>query len=336
MIIGKYIRKLLNDRQRVVLPGFGNLEVREVSGEVSKSGSKINPPGLTVRFDKGFSKDDSLLAAYLAAGEGMQEEEARQRILELIDAIKFSLDKGESYTLLETGTLWKDDNGKIHFQVASDWVLEPEQYGLDSLDLLELEDLPIEEEKPGDIQLDIPEKPVKKPVVRVSGSMAQRQPEEKRSRHTRRWRVIWMIAGVLVVVLAVLLLLPTDRKNPPVDLHPRTENSQVEETKTETGTPVPDQQVSDTEAAVPEPAEPEPPVEVLNYHIIVGSFKHLHNASDKQDDLNARGFQAEMMITENRMYRVSIGSYATVQEAEKALSGLKSEPGLESCWILSN
>jgi len=97
-----------------------------------------------------------------------------------------------------------------------------------------------------------------------------------------------MIAGVLVVVLAVLLLLPTDRKNPPVDLHPRTENSQVEETKTETGTPVPDQQVSDTEAAVPEPAEPEPPVEVLNYHIIVGSFKHLHNASDKQDDLNAR------------------------------------------------
>jgi cell division protein FtsN len=55
-----------------------------------------------------------------------------------------------------------------------------------------------------------------------------------------------------------------------------------------------------------------------------------------QDELKARGLQAEMMITENRMYRVSIGSFATEQDAEKALSGIKTKPGLESAWILSN
>lgn len=336
MIIGKYIRKLLNDRQRVVFPGFGSLEVKDITGELSKSGRKLNPPGLTVRFDKGFSKDDGLLAALLVAGEGMQEDEAKQRILEMIDSIKFALDKGESYTLLDTGTLWKDDNGKIHFQLVSDWLLDPEQYGLDALDLLELEDLPDEEEKPETVQPVVPEKPVQKPVARVSGRIPQKQPEEKSNRRIQRWRVIWMIAGFLVVVLVVLLLIPSDRNKVPLDMFPPVETQPRQQTDRETSSPVPDQQVHAPLPAEPEAAEPEVVEEVLNFHIIAGSFKHLRNASDKQDELKARGFQAEMMITENRMYRVSVGSYATEQEAERALSGMKSEPGLESAWILSN
>ena len=52
--------------------------------------------------------------------------------------------------------------------------------------------------------------------------------------------------------------------------------------------------------------------------------------------MNSRGFQAEVMITENRMYRVSVASYATKEEAEKELTNIKSEPGLQSCWLLSN
>ena len=335
MIIGKYIRKLLNDRQRVVLPGFGSLEVKDITGELSKSGSKLNPPGLAVRFDKGFSKDDGLLAALLVAGEGMQEDEARQRILEMIDSIKFALDKGESYTLLDTGTLWKDDNGKIHFQLASDWLLDPEQYGLDALDLLELEDLPDEEEKPEAVQPVVPEKPAQKPVARVSGRMPQKQPEEKSSRRIQRWRAIWMIAGALVVVLVVLLLIPSNRKTLPVDLTPRME-TQPQQTDAETGTPLPEKPSDDPISAEPEIEIPEVAEELLNFHIIAGSFRHLRNASDKQDELKSRGFQAEMMITENRMYRVSIGSYATEQEAERALAGIKVEAGLESAWILSN
>jgi len=36
------------------------------------------------------------------------------------------------------------------------------------------------------------------------------------------------------------------------------------------------------------------------------------------------------------MYRVSVASYATKEEAEKELRRLKSQPGLQSCWLLSN
>ena len=76
--------------------------------------------------------------------------------------------------------------------------------------------------------------------------------------------------------------------------------------------------------------------ETHTFFIIAGSFKNLKNASDLQDKLNARGFQAELMVTENRMYRVSVASYATKDEAEKGLYEITSEPGLKSCWLLSN
>jgi len=334
MIIGKYIRQLLIDRQRVVFPGFGSLEVKEISGGVSKSGSKINPPGLSVMFNKRFSKDDGMLANSLVAHEGMEEEEAKQRVLEMIDAIKFSLDKGESYLLLETGTLWKDDDGKVHFQVVSDWLLEPEQYGLESLDLLELDETPTEDMEGKDgvkIELDIPAQPAKKQVARVSLSAPRRQEAEKSRSRMLRLRAIWIIAGTLIVVLAVLIFIPSDRNKPPVQSIPQVQNQPVESSAAETLTPEPDQTAPETVQSEPEQVE-----EVLNVHIIAGSFKHLKNASDKQDDLKARGYPAEVMITTNRMYRVSVGSYATEGDAERALRELKSEPGLESCWVLSN
>jgi len=73
-----------------------------------------------------------------------------------------------------------------------------------------------------------------------------------------------------------------------------------------------------------------------NFFIIAGSFRHLQNASDLQDRLKARGYPAEILITENRMYRVSVSSYATKPEAEKALAGIKADRGLEASWLLSN
>ena len=97
MIIGKYVRALLDERKQVVLPGFGNLEVKMPEGAASHSGNRIDPPGISVKFDSGYSKDDGLLAGAIVAAEGMDGNEARQRVLELVDAIKFALDRGNSY-----------------------------------------------------------------------------------------------------------------------------------------------------------------------------------------------------------------------------------------------
>ncbi|MCK4748307.1 MAG: hypothetical protein KAT15_14755, partial [Bacteroidales bacterium] len=142
MIIGKHIKQLLAEGKRVILPGFGNLEIKESESGATPSGNRIDPPGLSIKFDAGFSKDDGILAAAYATGEGVDAEEAAQRVLELVDAIKFALDKGEAYPLTEAGTFSRDDDGKVRFETDPGWVLEPDQYGLESMDLLELDELP--------------------------------------------------------------------------------------------------------------------------------------------------------------------------------------------------
>lgn len=331
MIIGKYIRQLLNDSKRVVFPGFGNLEVKEVKGTVSQAGGKINPPGLSVKFDSGFSKDDGLLAATMVYGEGMKQEDADQRVLELIDAIKFALDKGEPFLLHETGTFLKDDNGKVHFQTVSDWVLEPDHYGLESLDLLELEELPKEESsrEAKVVQKAPPVAPVKADEPRSSG---------RSFRINNRWRAIYIVTGTLIVILAVLILVP--KKNTPIEAIPQNGQHQ-EENAAEEAVPGPQEnqtQPVEAQPAEQEPAEqePEPVAATSNYYIIAGSFKHLHNASEMQDQLKARGYKSEVLITENRMYRVTVASYGSEAEAERVLSGMKSEQGLKSAWVLSN
>jgi nucleoid DNA-binding protein len=144
--IGNSIRQLLEERKKVIFPGFGNLEIKEAGSGVSASGKRIDPPGPSIKFDNSFSKDDNLLATTLAEESGLDLEEARQQILELVDAIRFALDKGEPYSLENAGTFSRDDDGKIHFQPEKGWVVDPGQYGLESMDLLELEDLPEEKE----------------------------------------------------------------------------------------------------------------------------------------------------------------------------------------------
>ena len=346
MILGKYIRELLDEKKRVVLAGFGNLDIKTPDKSQSPSGSRIDPPGITVRFDSSYSKEDGLLASAYAEGEGLENDEAQQRVLELVDAIKFALDRGESYSLPETGTFARDDDGKVRFEVDPAWLLEPDQYGLESMELLELEELPPEEEmaeaeKAAPTTSTTSTAPTPEPAAKVT-PLAPAKPKPK----PRKWRVIWIVTFLLIIVLAVLILVPTQETENGERILKFWSRKPVEEVVDQNVTPPVDAEsgtveqdaaeVKETPLSADEPEE-QAPVEVThNYFIIAGSFSNLRNASDMQDQLKQKGFDAEVMITENRMYRVSVSSFATKAEGQKGLTEIKKKPGLESCWLLSN
>ncbi|MFH0757792.1 MAG: SPOR domain-containing protein [Bacteroidota bacterium] len=344
MTIGNTIRQLLEEGKKVILPGFGNLEITETGIGVPSSGKRIDPPGRAVKFDSSFSKDDGLVASTFAGNESMDPEEAGQQVLELVDVIKFAFDKGESWAVEGAGTFSRDADGKVHFQVEKGWILEPDQYGLESMDLIELEDEPPAgeaAEMPGEKEKVLPISP--KPAAPVH----EPRKNEKPKRRVNLWRVIWMIAGSLIAVLVVLIVVPAEKL-------------QIFEGRKDTEKSVPKEQPSaikeqpalkDTrEAAEPRAADTEKPVVAgpeqstppgdvpaeHRYFLIAGSFKNLANASELQDQLNARGYHAEVMFTENRMYRVSVASYINKKEAERGLEKIKSVPGLGNCWLLSN
>ena len=334
MIIGKYIKNLLEDRTRVILPGFGNLKVVLIEGKKTGTEKRLDPPGKSVKFDAGFSKDDGVLAEAVAAGEVLELEEANQRVLELVDAIKFSLDKGEDFVLPETGTFTRDADGKVHFIMDPAWVLEADLYGLESMELLELEDPQNEEEAVGDAGRE----------ARKSTGVTELAPPKPKPK-SNRYRVIWLVAAALIVVLVVLILIPSDEpdngerrrlfdRKPDREIVDQPEEAVEEQPAGEQEQAV-DPEALQQEAEV-EVEEPQVVEESPNFFIIAGSFSKLKNASDLQDQLNSKGYSAEVMITENRMYRVSVASFASKSEAERELNRIKTEPGLESSWLLSN
>lgn len=381
---------MLEEGRRVILPGFGTLHVGEqaaapVGGEV-----KLSPPGKKILFDQQHAIDDGILATAIAGGEKIDQEEARQRVLEMTDDIRLSLDKGEAHELHGAGSFHRDGDGKISFVPEAGWILEPDQFGLEAMDLLELE--PEEEKEPVAETAPAPEaledaapqsetrseekpepeaKPVSKPTGKAAAGptgkptsrpappppAAPTPPKEKKGRSLRP---VWIVAAVLVVILAVLLLLPAELTEGLGDMLPFGNDKPVVENP-ETGggdQHSEDQNVADLsgedQAGTEDGSDPgttegteaashaDSPVEVPaagqqdSYFIIAGSFTNVQNASDLKDQLLSVGFSPEIMITENRLYRVSVASFETKQEALDSIWQIRAHEGLEGVWLLSN
>ena len=169
--------------------------------------------------------------------------------------------------------------------------------------------------------------------------------------------MVWIVAALLVVVLAVLILLPTG---------PEGRDREVPQSETPTPRTDPDQAGTDDQAEAMEaataedtdeihaeqdaqPGETQPgdqPAETQAergqhaadraYCIIAGSFRHMANAIELQDQLKARGYPAEVMQTENRMYRVIVSAHDSKREAEQKLKQIRSQSGMENVWLLAN
>lgn len=81
----------------------------------------------------------------------------------------------------------------------------------------------------------------------------------------------------------------------------------------------------------------QPPVTVQtttngSFHVVVGSFRNAEYASKFSADMVKSGFNSRVIVRENGMHSVTLGSYQTREEANKALEQLRSQhPG---AWIL--
>jgi len=346
--LGKYIRQMLTNKEEVTLPGFGSLVARKGKGAGESDGT-IEPPGTIIAFNPEHPKDDGKLAALYASEENLDPEEARQQVLELVDAIKFKLDKGEPYVLNMVGEFSRDQDHRVLFRMDPDWVIDPELFGLSTLELLELEEE--EEAEEAETEPKASAGIAEERFPTRSPKTVQPMKSKKRSAPSRapvnKWRIIWIVVGSLIAVLVLLLLLPgnqnmefgrdgiifKDNESIVVPEDPLLDGNR-DETKMEQHVAGED---SDPQTAEPEtdlPGQEATPQVENRYFIIAGSFQGIPNATELQEKLKSAGFPAQIIITENRMYRVAVTSYSTKQAAVDDLSRIRSETGLPDCWVM--
>lgn len=131
-MIVKYIRDLLKDNDRVIIPDFGAFLISK--GEVR-----------SIIFNEFIKFNDGQLINYMAEKEGFPISDASERVDDFVSKIKSDLGKAKKVDFEGIGSLFTDEQGRIRFTSIESQVVEA--------DSLENDDKPKKKEekkKPAD------------------------------------------------------------------------------------------------------------------------------------------------------------------------------------------
>ena len=227
MNIPGIIKESLLFNEKIVLPGFGALFIKRQKPEIK--GKTIQPPKAELIFDKGITIDDEVLEGKIAELSGVSKNEAKQILLEYIDEIRFSLNKGEAYTIEGVCILDLNIDNEIYVKKSPDLDLSLEFFGLDSFELEPLEEetnttgkddqsnSPSSDEyhqqkkQEETLTNDLPrnqestrqssEDPVS--TIIPDSELDQTEITDKNNRS-----IVWVISGAIVIILAAFILIP--------------------------------------------------------------------------------------------------------------------------------
>jgi len=340
--IQDYIIEVLLFSEKVNLPGFGSFTIYKKAAEVY--GNKVNPPISELRFDSSETLDDEVLAIKISEAEGQSLDIAKQQVLEFIDKIRFSLDKGEKFSIPGFCTLFRDSNNKIDLEKDPALVLDFENFGLESFELddIEEEETITNSEKEEIIEAKKDEesyaKEEKVPVIRVPSN-------KKNNRST-----VWLIVGSVVVIAAAFIIVPLKTSlfdsNLGFDSFFDEKELVVDDdfSDTEDGEFSFDALVNELEDNIDSATtmvnamNPVPVMETIpkaEFHIIAGSFKDSKNAELLQKQLTMEGYPALIIEPVSGIFRVSAISYSNKNKALDGLISFRKDMNMSGAWLMN-
>ncbi len=366
MALLEYIKDQLLFNDVVTLPGLGAFEIVKTPSQIK--GKKIIPPSAQVIFNTEKSLDDGVLARSIAGAEEISEDEARQKVLEYIDGILFSLNKGEDYVFEGFGKLYRDSENIFRFERKPEFKIDFESNGLESFELDPFIDIP-ETELPSEKQAESkqavePEKeePSVKEKPEVKEEIPEAKPEpvmeaqytapQKDSKSNRN--IFWILTGAVMIILVsfVILKMTTNILEGPVFSIFNSESGDNSEIITEEddwdlesalngelGDAIDSMTKQENALSPPESTDPAvmTPAEIQEYseyHIIAGSFKDMVNAGSLQQELTEMGYPARVIQQGDKLYRVSAMSFTNKGKGLEELSRFKQKTKNNAAWLL--
>jgi hypothetical protein len=112
MHLAPYIETLLEERNFVILPGFGAFEPGAYLGISINENGELLPPKRAVSFNPHLSNDDSVLATVIASNELLEVDDAKAKLKALVFEWKSTLNK-EGALVVEGLGRFEKTNGLI-------------------------------------------------------------------------------------------------------------------------------------------------------------------------------------------------------------------------------
>lgn len=337
--LSPFIRELLYSHDCVILPGFGGFIGNYTPARIDRNSQTFHPPVKAISFNSRLSHNDGLLIGKISEKKGIGYADAKHLVENYIDRLKEKLNNGDRLHLDGLGHFKMNNEGSLQFEPDNDINYLLDTYGLTTFTREPVEDY--------DISKAVIRHRDKDPVV-----MANRR------------KMIWRAAAAIPFILAMIVVpLKTDLFKSKAALNPlsEVEFEEIKSAQEELFTEIAKDQETDVSEPVIDISEAETvttdntvmpvsteivdeeektPVEYLksngtrgtgNYHLIVGSFKDVDNASRLFDELALKDYNVELIKTDNGYYRISVESFSTMDEAVKERNHLSES--FDAIWI---
>ncbi|MDW8287564.1 MAG: SPOR domain-containing protein [Flammeovirgaceae bacterium] len=329
-MIEKILKKILQEKGRVVVPGLGTLESNPISAEINQSGSIISPPNCKVEFSTMDIDLENLLPKEVALHTGIPLEEAEKNVKNFGEhLLQQAKTKGKA-AIAELGILFYE-KGDFRFELYDDVNLLADSYGLPKIHarpvVSEMDDVSVDEGK-----------------------------------KTTRLSILWLgiigiiIFGTLLTYLfgnqeirkkltatfaskdtTILALSDSISENAPIKgdekiveaktktdkKEEKTTSSPKEETTTSTVTTKKTSTTTNNNDIVT--------TKTNRYYIIVGSYADLKSAQKAMKEVREKGYPSAKVVKSDKI-RVSAEDFPSKQEAEKAMEKIKKD--YPNCWRL--
>ena len=347
--IAEAISDLLYVRDTVVVPGLGAFVKKSVAAKVNPVANYFAMPSSLIEFDPNLREDNDLVVNYIAEKNDVPEDEARRLLAMFVSDCFNSLKAGKRVTLSQIGTLFNDWAGDISF--------EPDKtvnYNADAFGLCDFTPEPVLRSKTKEEikeEIERQQKDKNTPVT-VDEKEVHKNDEKHEDDDTPRrglgW--LWILLGFLLAAAVVFGLhyfkvidlnkLIHGKPNRTIDIKSGAYKlptytmdwDEVLKHYKETWKPAEPEVIENTDTQVPTVQTPVETKPEANLRLIAGCFDLEENAANMVNTLKSKGYTDAFYEPHYKQWYVSIGRYATMEEASAALREVRAK-GEYKVWI---
>lgn len=331
-MIEKYIPKLIEEQNEVILPTFGAFIAAFSGAEIS--GKNILPPHLKVSFNPKITTDKlHMLKKTVILNERVSESDYEDFYHAFLEQINESVSEKGFYKFRGLGALHKNYSGDWEFEVDKNISLLPESYGLPTLQKTAIKPVATVSVEP-DVKQEI--EPATEEAHAGTGQRAENE-EKETQESLKSSPLMWLLLIPVVLVGGLLFYLFTDKSPEKITLSEETK-TEITVTQPETGSQANTaQETQNTTGGTQVAPESNPqPVKVANekFYIIVASVATEAKAKQFVARLKSQGFNSpEYMLNDaNGQYRIAAAATDDKTSATDKQNAVKKF--YKDAWIL--
>jgi nucleoid DNA-binding protein len=312
MRLDKYISDLLYRYECVTVPNFGAFLTQRKGAQVHHTTNAFYPPSKVLSFNAQLSSNDGLLVKYIADVTNEEYESVFKKVQATIASWKQELQNETIVSLENIGDLSLNVEGNIQFEPSYHLNYLTASFGLSSFVSSEISRTIVAETEEV-ASLVTEEETAVIPLVAI----------EERNRFSFPWKYAAAAAIIFSVGFFGFNEYQSQQQVAEQSKAQESINEYIQQATFFGNNPVEMPSITLQVAK-----------EIKNYHVVAGAFRIEENAHTKVAQLQASGFDAEL-LGKNRygLHQVSYASFSSRDEATNALIKIKKTEAPEA-WLL--